>query len=90
MILPFLTQAIIDQGVNTSNLNLITLILVAQLILSVTQMAVTFMQNWIALHMNTRISITLISDFLAKLMKLPLRFFDSKNIGDIMQKNWRS
>lgn len=86
MILPFLTQAIIDQGVNTSNLNLITLILVAQLILSVTQMAVTFMQNWIALHMNTRISITLISDFLAKLMKLPLRFFDSKNIGDIMQR----
>lgn len=86
MILPFLTQAIIDQGVNVSNLNIITLILVAQLILSVTQMAVTFMQNWIALHMNTRISITLISDFLAKLMKLPLRFFDSKNIGDIMQR----
>lgn len=86
MILPFLTQAIIDQGVNNNNMNLITLILVAQLILSVTQMAVTFIQNWIALHMNTRISITLISDFLAKLMKLPLRFFDSKNIGDIMQR----
>lgn len=86
MILPFLTQAIIDQGVNNNNLSLISLILIAQLILSVSQMAVMFMQNWIALHMNTRISITLISDFLAKLMKLPLRFFDSKNIGDIMQR----
>lgn len=86
MILPFLTQAIIDQGVNNNNLSLITLILIAQLILSITQMAVTFLQNWITLHMNTRISITLISDFLAKLMKLPLRFFDSKNIGDIMQR----
>ncbi len=86
LILPFLTQAIVDQGINNSNLNLITLILIAQLILSITQMSVGFIRNWLTLHMNTRISIALISDFLAKLMKLPLRFFDSKNIGDIMQR----
>lgn len=86
MILPFLTQAVVDQGVNNNNLDIITLILIAQLILSVTQMGVTFIQSWITLHMNTRISITLISDFLAKLMRLPLRFFDSKNIGDILQR----
>lgn len=86
MILPFLTQAIIDQGVNNNNLDFITLILIAQLILSATQMGVTFIQSWITLHMNTRISIALISDFLIKLMKLPLRFFDTKNIGDIMQR----
>ena len=86
MILPFLTQAVVEKGVNNNNLDIITLILIAQLILSVTQMGVTFIQSWITLHMNTRISITLISDFLAKLMRLPLRFFDSKNIGDILQR----
>jgi ATP-binding cassette subfamily B protein len=86
MILPFLTQAVVDQGIGGNNLNLITLVLIAQLILSVTQLSVTFIQNWITLHVNTRISISLISDFLTKLMKLPLRFFDAKNIGDIMQR----
>jgi len=62
------------------------LILIAQLILMVTQTGITFLQSWITLHVNTRISISLISDFLTKLMKLPLRFFDSKNVGDIMQR----
>ena len=84
--LPFLTQAVVDQGVAYNNLNLITLILIAQLVLSVTQTGVGFLQSWITLHMNTRISITLISDFLMKLMKLPLHFFDVKNIGDILQR----
>ncbi|MDL2223745.1 peptidase domain-containing ABC transporter [Bacteroidales bacterium OttesenSCG-928-M06] len=86
LIFPFLTQAVVDQGISNHNLNFITLILIGQLILTGTQMAVGFLQNWISLHMNTRISISLISDFLAKLMKLPLRFFDAKNIGDIMQR----
>jgi len=85
-ILPFLTQAIVDQGIGNHNLNFITLILIAQLILTVTQTAISFLQSWITLHINTRISISLISDFLTKLMKLPLHFFDSKNIGDIMQR----
>jgi len=86
LIFPFLTQAVVDQGIGNNNLSLITLILIAQLVLSVTQMGVGFIQSWISLHMNTRISISLISDFLIKLMKLPLRFFDAKNIGDIMQR----
>lgn len=86
LILPFLTQAMVDQGIGNRNLNFITLILIAQLVLSVTQMGVGFIQSWISLHMNTRISITLISDFLAKLMRLPIRFFDAKNIGDILQR----
>lgn len=86
LILPFLTQAVVDQGIGNNNLSFITLILIAQLVLSLTQMGVGFIQSWISLHMNTRISITLISDFLAKLMRLPIRFFDSKNIGDIMQR----
>lgn len=86
LIFPFLTQAMVDQGIGNRNLNFITLILIAQLVLSLTQMGVGFIQSWISLHMNTRISITLISDFLAKLMRLPIRFFDAKNIGDIMQR----
>lgn len=86
LIFPFLTQAIVDQGIGNNNLNFITLILIAQLVLTTTQMAVGFIQNWITLHTNTRISIALISDFLVKLMKLPIRFFDAKNIGDIMQR----
>jgi ATP-binding cassette subfamily B protein len=86
LIFPFLTQAMVDQGIGNHNLSFITLILIAQLVLSITSMGMGFIQSWISLHMNTRISISLISDFLAKLMKLPIRFFDAKNIGDIMQR----
>lgn len=86
IILPFLTQAVVDQGINNNNLNLITLILIGQLTISITQTGLSFLQSWITLHINTRISITLISDFLMKLMKLPLHFFDTKNIGDILQR----
>jgi ATP-binding cassette subfamily B protein len=86
LIFPFLTQSIVDQGIATNNLSFVTLVLIAQLTLFCTQLAVNFLQSWISLHINTRISISLISDFLSKLMKLPLRFFDSKNVGDIMQR----
>lgn len=86
LIFPFLTQAVVDQGIGNNNLSLITLILIAQFVLFVTQLAVEFTRNWITLHVSTRINISLISDFLIKLMKLPLRFFDSKNIGDILQR----
>jgi ATP-binding cassette subfamily B protein len=86
LIFPFLTQAVVDQGIGNNNLSFITLVLIAQLVLSITQMGIGFIRSWISLHMNTRIGITLISDFLIKLMKLPLRFFDAKNIGDIMQR----
>jgi len=86
LILPFITQAVVDQGIGNNNLNFITLMLIAQLVLSITQMGMSFIQSWITLHTNTRISISLISDFLTKLMKLPIRFFDAKNIGDILQR----
>lgn len=86
LVLPFLTQAVVDQGIGNNNLSFVTLVLIAQLILFITQLAVEFIRNWITLHVNSRISISLISDFLAKLMKLPLRFFDTKHVGDIMQR----
>jgi ATP-binding cassette subfamily B protein len=86
LLFPFLTQAIVDQGIGNNNINFIILVLIAQLVLFLTQLAVEFIRNWITLHVSSRINISLISDFLIKLMKLPLRFFDSKNIGDILQR----
>ncbi len=86
LILPFLTQVLVDVGIRNGNLNFITLVLVAQVIISISQLSVEFIRSWILLHVNTRISITLISDFLIKLMKLPLHFFDTKLLGDLMQR----
>ena len=86
LIMPFLTQSLVDTGVRDSNLNFISLILIAQLVIFVAQLSVGFIRSWILLHVNTRINIALISDFLAKLMRLPLHFFDTKKVGDIMQR----
>ncbi len=86
LIFPFLTQSLVDVGIRDGNLGFITLILVAQLVIFIARLSVEFIRSWILLHMNTRINIALISDFLAKLMKLPLRYFDTKMTGDIMQR----
>lgn len=86
LIFPFLTQSLVDVGIRDGNINFITLILVAQLVIFISQLSVEFIRSWILLHMNTRINISLISDFLTKLMKLPIRFFDTKMVGDIMQR----
>ena len=86
LIFPFLTQSLVDIGIRDGNLSFITLILIAQLIIFIARLSVEFIRSWILLHMNTRINIALISDFLAKLMKLPLRYFDTKMTGDIMQR----
>jgi len=86
LIFPFLTQSIVDYGIGNSNVSFVILILVAQLTLYTAQTAVEFIRSWILLHITTRINISIISDFLFKLMKLPLGFFDTKMIGDIMQR----
>ena len=86
LIFPFLTQAIVDVGISTNNLNFIVLVLVAQLVLAISQTAVDFIRSWIMLHTGTRVSISLISDFLIKLMKLPVRYFDTRMIGDLRQR----
>lgn len=86
LIFPFLTQSMVDIGIRDSNLSFITLVLIAQLCLFVSQLAVEYIRSWIMLHINTRIDISLISDFLMKLTKLPLRYFDTKMTGDIMQR----
>jgi len=83
---PFLTQSIVDYGISNQNLGFVTLILIAQLVLFTSQTVVEFIRSWILLHITARINISMISDFLIKLMKLPIRFFDIKMIGDIMQR----
>lgn len=86
LLFPFLTQAIVDVGITTNNLSFIVLVLIAQLVLMISQTAVGFIRSWIMLHVSARVSISLISDFLIKLMKLPVRFFDTKMIGDLRQR----
>jgi ATP-binding cassette subfamily B protein len=86
LIFPFLTQSLVDTGIGNSNLAFVVMVLVAQLILTLSQTANGLLRNWINLHVTSRVSISLISDFLIKLMKLPIAFFDVKLIGDIMQR----
>ena len=86
LIFPFLTQALVDYGINYENLNFIYLILIAQLTLFVSQTSVEIIRGWILLHITSRVNINLISDFLIKLMRLPIAFFDSKKTGDIIQR----
>lgn len=86
LIIPFLTQSVVDIGINTRNLNFIYIILIAQTMLFLGRMSVDFIRSWILLHISTRINISILTDFLIKLMKLPMSFFDTKMTGDIMQR----
>ncbi|MBP1664949.1 MAG: peptide transporter, permease/ATP-binding protein [Bacteroidetes bacterium] len=86
LILPFLTQSIVDFGISAQNIGYIYLVLIAQLILTFSSSAVGFIRGWILLHLGTRINIALISDFLIKLMRLPMGYFDTKMVGDILQR----
>jgi ATP-binding cassette, subfamily B, bacterial len=86
LIFPFLTQSIVDVGIQTQNINFIYLILFAQLFLFAGRMGLELIRGWIMLHLSTRINISLISDFFIKLMNLPISFFDVRMTGDIMQR----
>jgi ATP-binding cassette subfamily B protein len=86
VLMPYLTQAVVDKGINNQDINFVYLILIAQLVLFASQTAVEFIRSWILLHVSTRINISLISDFLIKLLKLPIGFFDTRIVGDIMQR----
>lgn len=86
LIFPFLTQTIVDQGIGHRNLNFIQLILAAQLMLVFSRTLIEVIRRCILLHVSTRINVSLISDFLAKLMRLPMRFFDSKLAGDLIRR----
>lgn len=86
LIMPFLTQSIVDVGINTRNTPFIYIVLAAQLMLIFSRTMAEFIRRWILLHLSTRINLSIISDFLVKLMQLPMSFFDSKKIGDILQR----
>lgn len=83
---PFLTQSVVDIGIGTRDINFIWLVLIAQLVLTISSVSVEFVRGWILLHIGARVNISLISDFLSKLMKLPIGFFDSKLTGDLLQR----
>ncbi len=86
LVLPFLMQAMVDKGVQLNDLDFVYLILAAQGVLFVSQVAVEFIRGWILLHIGTRVNINLVSDFLIKLMRLPMSFFDTKMTGDLLQR----
>lgn len=86
LIFPFLTQSIVDIGINTHNLNFIQLILVAQFTLFFSRTFVEFIRSKILLYVSTHINLSILSDFWIKLMRLPISFFDTKQTGDILQR----
>ncbi|MEC5395938.1 peptidase domain-containing ABC transporter [Bergeyella sp. RCAD1439] len=86
LIVPFLTQSIVDVGIQNQDLNFIYLVLLAQVMLFLGRMSIEVIRNWILLHLSTRINISIVSDFFIKLMKLPISFFDTRMTGDIMQR----
>ncbi len=86
LILPFLTQAVVDVGIAQSSVKLVWLILIGQLVLVLSSTVVDFIRRWILLHISMRINISLVSDFFIKLLKLPMSFFDTKLIGDLLQR----
>ncbi len=86
MIFPFLTQSIVDVGIQNQNLHFVYLILFAQLFLFAGRTGLELIRSWILLHLSIRINISLISDFFIKLMNLPISFFDVRMTGDIMQR----
>ena len=86
LVLPFLTQAIVDKGIKHQDLNIILLILFGQLMLTISRTVIDFLRRWILLRISMKINISLISDFFIKLLKLPMSFFDTKLMGDLMQR----
>ncbi len=86
LVFPFLTQSIVDIGIQTHDINFIYLILLAQLMVFFGRTSIEVIRGWILLHISSRINISLVSDFFAKLMKLPISYFDVKMTGDIMQR----
>ena len=86
LVLPFLTQSIVDVGIKNQDIGFVWLILLGQLMLTICRTAIDFIRRWLLLHISLRINISLVSDFFIKLLKLPMSFFDTKLMGDLMQR----
>ena len=86
LILPFLSQAVVDQGIGNLDLNFIYVLLAAQVVLSLSQTTADMIRSWLLLHIGSRVSLAMIADFLGKLLRLPLPFFDTRTPGDVTQR----
>ena len=86
LVLPFLTQSIVDIGIKNQDIGFIWLVLLGQLMVTLSRTAIDFVRRWLLLHISMRINISLVSDFFIKLLKLPMYFFDTKLMGDLMQR----
>lgn len=86
LFMPFLTQAIVDIGIKEKQVNLIWLILLGELLIIFGRTATDFIRRWLLLHISMRINISLLSDFLIKLLRLPMGFFESRRTGDLLQR----
>lgn len=86
LLMPFLTQAIVDLGIKHKDISFIWLILIGELMIVIGRTATDFIRRWLLLHISMRINISLVSDFFIKLLKLPMSFFDTKLMGDLLQR----
>lgn len=86
LIFPFLTQALVDHGIGNRDINFVYTIVIAQLVLFLSRTATEFIRGWILVHMGARINIAILSEFLMKLMRLPLSYFSQRNLGDVLQR----
>jgi ATP-binding cassette subfamily B protein len=86
LIMPFLTQSIVDIGIKNGDIGFIWLVLLGELMIVIGRTATDFIRRWLLLHISMRINISLVSDFFIKLLKLPMSFFDTKLMGDLMQR----
>lgn len=85
-VLPFISKTVIDVGIMTSDVNFINMILVGNVCILVSIMVFSIVRDWILMHITARVNIALISDYLIKLMRLPVTFFENKLLGDILQR----
>lgn len=86
LIFPFLTQSMVDVGVNNQDINFVWVILIAQVVLFLSNKSGEFIRSWISFHMISKVGITILSDFIVKLMKLPISYFERKTPGDILKR----
>lgn len=84
--LPFISKAVIDVGIQTQDVDFINIVLIANIAIVVSVLLSNIVRDWILLHITSRINIALISDYLIKLMQLPITFFENKMAGDILQR----
>lgn len=86
LVVPFLSQALVDQGIQNQNYSFVVAVIIAQLALFVGQTAVGFIERWIMLHVSVRLNLSLLTDFLSKMLRLPVSFFDKRTLGDVLQR----